>query len=153
MPPLYEFVCSSRHHFERYLPVADYRTPQNCDCGAPGRRIISVPMLLIRSKDICYDSPIDGRPITSMAARLDDLARSGCREYDPCMKQDYHRRIEREEKQLEAAIESTVDAEIAAMPSRKREHLASELQHGANVGVERITANAKPLKVEINNHV
>lgn len=148
--PIYEFVCRRRHHFDRYLPVADYQTPQTCDCGAMGRRIISVPMLLIKGKDICYDSPIDGRPITSAAARREDLARNNCREYDPEMKKDYDRRIRRENEALESAVEKTVDMEIAKMPSRKRERLAAELQSGADADLARIAPKIKPVAVEIS---
>ena len=139
MPPLYEYECKRGHSFERVLPVAEYKTPQHCDCGSLGQRIISTATVFA-SKDICYDSPIDGRPITSMKARLDDLARNGCTEYDPEIKKDYTRRIERQQAALEKSVEATVEATIESMPARKREQLETELRSGADVGPERQAA-------------
>jgi putative FmdB family regulatory protein len=135
--PTYEYNCRKGHHFERVLRFADYQTPQQCDCGAEGRRVISLPRLITASPDVRYDSPIDGRPITSMAQRRDDLARSGCREYDPEMKKDADRFRERSQAQLDAHIDETVEREIDKMPTRKRERLDNELKSGADIAVER----------------
>ena len=137
--PTYVYQCAIGHTFERILRIADYATPQDCDCGLPGRRIITVPTVFAQ-KEIRYDSPIDGRPITSMKARLDDLARNNCVEYDPEIKKDYARRVEREQLQLERSIESTVEATVEAMPARKRERLESEFKAGADCVPERQTA-------------
>lgn len=136
--PTYEYHCTNDHYFERVLPVADYKTPQTCPCGAQGRRVISMPILKI-PKDIRYDSPIDGRPITSEKARREDLARHNCRPYDPEQKKDYHRRIERDQQALDASIDDTIDREWGKMPTRKREQLAGELLNGADLGVARGT--------------
>ena len=90
------------------------------------------------SQDICYDSPIDGRPITSMKARTEDLARSGCRPYDPDQKQDQQRRKIESQKALEKSIDTSVASSIANMPTKKRESLAVEMEHGATAEVVRI---------------
>jgi hypothetical protein len=134
---LYEYICSNGHEFERSLPVAEYRTPQFCECGRKGKRVISAPMLAVVQRECRYDSPIDGRPITSWAQRKEDLARNGCQEYDPGMKQDYHRRIEREDRDIDKKLDATVEAEIEKMPARKREKLMSELDSGATAVPER----------------
>lgn len=134
---LYEFSCPNGHHFERTLAVADYQTPQRCDCGADGRRIISIPRLVTASADVSYDSPIDGRAITSRAARRDDMARHGCQEYDPEMKKDAARFRERSEAAVEARMDETIERQIDAMPGRKREKLENELKSGADIAVER----------------
>ena len=139
MPPLYEYECKRGHSFERVLPVAEYKTPQHCDCGALGQRVISAPTVFA-SPEVCYDSPVTGKPITSMKARLDDLARSHCTPYDPEIKKDYTRRIEREQLQLERSVEATVEATIEKMPVRKREQLESELRSGADCAPERQAA-------------
>lgn len=149
--PIYAYQCQNGHTFDRYLTVAKYDTPQTCSCGAAGQRVISVPMLIIRSPDICYDSPIDGRPITSMAARQEDLARSNCVPYDPDIKQDYQRRIEREEARVEANVDDTVERTIAAMPARKREKLAAEMEGGMGVETVRETPSVKPVTVPISH--
>lgn len=147
--PTYLYICPNGTQFERYLPVSRYNESQTCECcGAVGSKVITVPNVFI-SPDICYDSPIDGRPITSKKAREEDLARSNCVPYDPEIKKDYQRRIEREEKALDKAVDMTIDREIATMPARKREKLEAELQAGFTVTPERRTAPYKPIKTEI----
>lgn len=103
-----------------------------------GHRFMPTPMVFV-SRDICYDSPIDGRPITNMQARKDDLARSGCIEYDPGMKQDHQRRLQAEEAALDRSVDEHVERSIAQMPSRKLEKLTAELQGGMDVAPVRIT--------------
>ena len=137
--PTYVYECPREHRFERILRVADYLQPQMCKCGRWGKRVITAPTVFA-SKDVCYDSPIDGRPITSMKARRDDLARNNCTEYDPEIKKDYARRIEREQLQLERSVEATVEATIEQMPVRKREQLETELRSGADCTPERQAA-------------
>lgn len=149
--PTYCYQCTNGHAFERYLPLADYAQPQRCECGAFGRKVISAPMIVV-APDIHYTSPIDDRPITSMAARREDLARSGCRPYDPEMKTDYLRRNERQNAELEKAMDETVDREIAAMPARKREKLQAELEGGFTAEPLRVTPPAKPVTVGLKGN-
>lgn len=130
--PIYEYLCESHGKFERYLPFSEYDKPQNCECGEPAKKLISLPTVFV-SSDVCYDSPIDGRPITSRKQRVEDMARSGCVEYDPGVKQDRERFIEKSQKQLESKIDQTIESEIEKMPSVKKERLANELQSGLTV--------------------
>lgn len=148
--PLHDFMCEEKHVTEMY--VAHGVAHVKClDCGREASKVfLTAPMAFV-SPDIRYDSPIDGKAVTSMAARREDLARSGCIPYDPCMKQDFNRRIADNEKALEQAVGQTVDAEMANMPARKRERLEAELSGGADLTPERITPNVKPLKVEVHN--
>jgi putative FmdB family regulatory protein len=149
--PTYAYECQNGHYFERVLPVAEYATAQICECGSPGMKIIQAVRAFIQ-KGICYDSPIDGRPITSMRARRDDLARNNCQEYDPEMKKDYHRRIERQQAELERSLESSVEAAVEAMPVRKREKLQEELAGGADVVPERQAAPFKSITKVQHGH-
>ena len=105
-----------------------------------GRHLRRAPMVFVRG-DICYDSPIDGRPITSHAARREDMARAGCIEYDPGMKQDADRKHREREAALDASIEASVEADFQKMPSAKRERLANELAAGVTAEPVRLTAN------------
>jgi putative FmdB family regulatory protein len=134
---IYEYSCKRGHRFERVLMVADYRTPQICECGADSRRIISLPRLVVTAPDVHYDSPIDGRPITSMAAHRDDLARNGCQLYDPEMRKDADRFRQRADKELDRKVDDTVDAMFEKMPTRKREQLENEVRGGADVDISR----------------
>lgn len=136
---IYGYVCVCGAEFERVLPVSEYQTPQTCECGRSAKRVISAPMLAFAQRECRYDSPIDGRPITSWAQRKEDLLRNGCQEYDPGMKQDYQKRIEKEQNALERRLDTTIEAEIDKMPTRKREKLQNELDSGATAVPERGT--------------
>jgi len=137
--PVYEYECSCGKAFDRYLPVAKYLDPQTCECGQVATKVMRTPPTGYVQKDICYDSPIDGRPITSMAARREDLARSNCVEYDPEMRTDYTRRVEENERKLEQSVDSLLDREIAALPARKKERLAAEMESGLDADIVRQT--------------
>lgn len=118
---------------------------QFCVCGRPAVRIIQAPHIFVQ-KNICYDSPIDGRPITSKQARQEDLARAGCVEYEAGMKQDYEQRIAESEKALETKVDSFVDQAVSAMPARKREKLTAEIQGGLEAEPVRITPHETSIR-------
>lgn len=148
--PTYCYQCEKGHLFDRYLPLAEYDVPQRCDCGSGSRQLLLAPQIMVR-KDIHYDSPIDGRPITNARARANDLARSNCIPYDPGMKQDAARRRDEADAALERNIDNTVEAEIGKMSSEKREKLQRELDGGMGIESVRTSPNVKPLKVDISH--
>lgn len=148
--PTYVYQCRCGRRDERVLPVSRHAEPQACECGRIMDKVI-VPAMVFVQPNICYDSPIDGRPITSMKARMDDLARADCVPYDPEIKKDYARRLKDGEQSLERAVDDTIEREIQHMPARKRERLVAELQHGMDVEPTRLTAPAKPIKTEIRH--
>ena len=134
--PTYEFVCPEGHKFERVLRVADYNVPQGCECGLYAKRQISIPMVFV-SQEIRYESPIDGKVITTRQQRQEDLARNNCVEYDPEMKKDVERRQAEKEAKLERAVDETVEREIHSMTPRSREKLTAELEGGITAEVVR----------------
>lgn len=87
--------------------------------------------------DICYDSPIDGRAITNKHARIEDLRRNECQEYDPGMKQDAERRRRDDEVALDKSVDASVDEFFATAGARKVEKLAEEMHAGASLEVNR----------------
>lgn len=133
--PIYEYACLSGHSFERYLPVSEYDCPQTCECGAASTKQLSAPMVLADLPG--YQSPVDGRWIEGRKARREDLARSNCVPYEPSMKADYLKRIEKGQAEIDKKVEAHVEAEIHRMPVRKREKLEQELRGGADVGIDR----------------
>jgi hypothetical protein len=78
--------------------------------------------------DCNYESPIDGRPITSHKQRLDDMARHGCIEYDPEMRKDADRRLKESEAALEKNIDASVEREILGMSGAEVENLGKALE-------------------------
>ncbi len=103
-----------------------------------GKRHFNAPMIFI-SPDIHYDSPIDGRPITNLQARQEDLARSGCIPYDPEMRTDGERRQKEGEEKLDRQVDETVEQMVAKLPHRKLEKLAAEMEGGLTAEPIRIT--------------
>lgn len=133
--PLHDFECPAGHTQERNVPAGTESYP--CFCGRTAHKVfLRMPMGIVQA-DICYDSPIDGRPITSKQARLEDLARNNCMEYEPGMRQDMERRKREDDQALERAVERSVDEFFATAPARKLERLESELRAGADVQVTR----------------
>jgi hypothetical protein len=148
--PTYEYACDCGRTQDAYRKVEQRNDSPVC-CGKRMTRLISRVMGFVQG-DICYDSPIDGRPITSLQARREDLARSGCRPYDPEMKTDYQRRIKESEAALDKSVDETVDRAIAQMPVRKREKLEQELINaGVTAEPVRLSANAKPITTGIHH--
>lgn len=134
--PIYAFRCACGDEFDRYLKLAEYDQPQTCDCGRTAQRKICPTMIAV---DIpAYQSPIDGRWINSRLQRAEDLKRNGCVEYEPSMKEHAAATRAREDAELDARVEETVEAEIHAMPSRKREKLIAEMESGVDVEYARV---------------
>lgn len=101
-----------------------------------GRHLRRAPMIFVQ-QDIHYQSPVDGRVITSRHQRLDDLARNNCVEYDQEMKKDYQRRVSETEQKLDKSVDEQVERAISQMPSRKRERLENELRAGVDADIVR----------------
>ena len=148
--PTFVYKCPDGHITELYMHRhaqvvrgCGHRSRQGAGCcDLVIEQIITPPMLVKVAADVCYDSPIDGSHITSWDKRTEDLKKNNCSPYDPCIKQDYHARIAREEQALDKAIETHVEAAVEKMPGHKRAQLHSELvDQGKEVSVERLTYN------------
>lgn len=126
--PQYDYACPHGHREIRVMPVRQHQPYIDCPvCGGLAAQVISAPLLVKAAADVCYDSPIDGSPITSWEKRTEDLKRNGCREYDPGMKTDYLNRIKDSEASLEKSLSETVEEVVEKMPTAKRGKLYSEL--------------------------
>jgi hypothetical protein len=95
-------------------------------------------MIIVRP-EFGYVSPTTGNVITSDKARREDLASSGCIEYDPEMKTDQRRRIEAQDAELDKSFDETIDKAIETMPSDKRVKLENEMASGLDVEILRTT--------------
>lgn len=133
--PFYDYLCPNGHYDTQFFTVANHRGQLPCPCGETMVQQISAPLLVSASPDVCYDSPIDGRPITNMYARHEDMKRNGCREYDPEMRKDADRKVQEDRAVFDRSIDETVEEVIEKMPTQKRGKLMSELT-SQGVGVE-----------------
>ncbi len=126
--PLYPYKCTLGCITERWLTLAQHAEVQTCDHhGYVMEQIIQAPLLVKVAADVAYDSPIDGRHITSWQARQEDLKRNNCVPYDPDQKQDMTRKQQEAQEQLEKSVDVTVESAIEKMDTRTRGKLYSEL--------------------------
>lgn len=138
--PLHDFRCPNGHTMETMVPAGvDWITCQRCLEKAE-KVFLTFPGLHV-SMDICYDSPIDGRPITNKQARIEDLARNHCRPYDPTEKDAAIRNRKAADEKLEKQLDSAVDETLAGWSPRKKELLEQEVRAGATAEIVRKTPN------------
>lgn len=127
--PWYSYQCPHGHIFERFSTLADFcevspcQTHKNCY----GNLIITAPILVAAQQECRYDSPITGEPIDSWAKRREDLAKHNCVPYDPEQKTDYMNRIKDSERQLDKALDESVEEVFEKLPTKQRGILASEV--------------------------
>jgi predicted nucleic acid-binding Zn ribbon protein len=144
--PLYTYRCENDHRAETYHPVKLLGAYlMLCDeCGKTmSETVIQAPLLVKVAQDVCYDSPVTGAPITSWAAREEDLKRNNCRPYDPDAKTDHANRIKDSEAALDRTVDASVEEAIEKMPTAKRGKLFSELvNQGVQADVIRSTPHA-----------
>lgn len=128
--PLYELTCSNGHKFDRFIKLANLDDPQTCECNAKATRVISPCMFSIDATNFpAYQSPTTGRVISSKTQRREDMAASGCVDYEPSMIAHQAKRIEREDAELDKKVDEHVEKTIYEMPVEKREKLAAEVDH------------------------
>lgn len=143
--PLHDHKCLAGHVFERFIELADLDKPQVCKCGAWADRIYTCfPLSMVR-EDVRYESPVDGRPITTYQQHLEDLARNDCVLYESGIKQDQERNTRLREEALERSVDETVDRELALMPAVKKERLVAELEGGLTATPERTTPPSRSI--------
>lgn len=127
--PVYVFKCSNGHTFDEYRRLAEYDAPCTCKCGADAERQIVPTMLNMDMPNWeRYISPTTGKLITSYKERRADMAESNCVDYEPSMKNYQAKMAQENENKLMKAVEETVEREIEAMPSHKKELLSNEIE-------------------------
>jgi len=137
--PTYTYKCHNCGCVHsKFSTMNSHRNTSECACGDTATQVIlSAPLGYVKS-EIRYDSPIDGRPITSRQGRIEDMKRHGCVEYDPEMRKDIERDRAENDARLSAGIRATIEKEIESMPPGKLERLTNELTAGADIDVIRV---------------
>lgn len=145
--PLHDWRCPTGHVFEAFVERDNLDRTMAClQCKGMAEKVfLRAPLGFVRG-DVHYESPLDGRPITSYQAHVNELARGDCVEYEPGIKQDGERRRKESEESLERAMNETVEREIAAMPVRKLEKLTAELEGGLTAEPARVTPQQKSFR-------
>ncbi len=134
--PLYEFACDSCNTKEdRVLPLADYMKEQQCKCGQVMRKCLSAPAVSVDYP--AYQCPVSGATIEGRKQHEENLKRQGCRIWEPGETEAVRRNKDDEERQFARHVETTIDRQLEAMPTRKKEQLVSELKSGADLALTR----------------
>lgn len=128
--PLYDYRCPHcGTAYEVFKPLAQLDRVESCiTCETAMERQLSAPRVVPDYAP--YTCPITGKMIAGRVAHRENLAAHGCRLYEPGEKEAAQRFRQKGEDALTKDIDATVEAEIHAMPTVKREQLAADLQHG-----------------------
>jgi putative FmdB family regulatory protein len=126
--PIYTYKCPQCGEFDRFLKLEKHANVIECPvCARLSTQVITAPLIVQVRPDCHYQSPIDGRPITSHRDRVEDMARNGCIEYDPEMRKDADRRLKEAEIALDRDIDTSVEREISNMSGAEVEMLGKAL--------------------------
>lgn len=144
--PTYNYHCKTcGNDYEIVLRMTDHVNRWPCHCGNDAEQVITqAPYTIIpehmRWNAQGYESPTTGAKITTKKQRIEDMARSGCIEYDPGMRQDADRRVKEHDAALDRAIDETVEREFESMTTLQKERLCAEMTAGADAEYTRLTA-------------
>lgn len=133
--PLYDFVCTSGHKFERMVRLSEFHAPQQCACQSTATRVISPVRFSV--ENVGYDCPVTGEWIGSKAQHENNLAKHGCRVYEAGETEQAKKAKAAADAEFEKRLDGTVEKEFESLPSAKKEALATELTAGADLGYTR----------------
>ncbi|MGD9674493.1 MAG: FmdB family zinc ribbon protein [Candidatus Nitrosocosmicus sp.] len=137
--PLYDYRCLKCGAIQGvFKKIADLDLPEVCDCTGPMERQIAAPT--VRGDYPGYDCPITGKWIEGRRAHEENLKKHGCRVLEAGETEAVDAYRKRADAEFEAAVEKTIDEEIARLPARKRERLAAEMEAGVTAEIIRTTA-------------
>lgn len=153
MPPLHDFECPKGHRFEKFQTLDMLRDYAKCPhCCLDAKKVFLRAPVGFVQPDYHYTSPVDGRPITNYHEHVEELARTNSVVYESGIKQDQERNERMREEAVERAMDETVEKEIAAMPTIKREKLAAELEGGMTAEPGRVSPpQQKPIVMELQD--
>lgn len=134
--PTYSYHCPAcGNAFDRILRLAEYDSPQLCECGHEALKRIVAPA--VRGDYAGYSCPVTGDWVEGRRAHEENLRRHGCRVLEPGEAEASRRRVAEEESAFDRRIEQTAEQLVAGLPAQKLEQLASEMQSGVTATVTR----------------
>lgn len=126
--PLYEAQCKKCGSNTTYVrKIAECLNTPDC-CGEKMMKVIlTAPVGIV--EEIYYTSPIDGKPITTKQARIEDLRRNNARPWEGMEAETKvaTQRKAAEEKAYDQAVETAVVSAYQSLGSEKQQALESAL--------------------------
>ena len=134
--PLYEYKCECGTHFEMVLPVSQWDSQQFCpECMKPAQKVLSPS--LIKGDIPGYNCPITGKWIDGKKAHRENLAKHGCREFEPGERDEYNRRRQAEDRAFDRQVDDIVGEEVHKLSDEDKVRLNAEFSHGLDLAIER----------------
>lgn len=135
--PIYTYRCpacdKSRDIFK---PLAQLDREEPCPtCFFPSERQLSAPAIVPDYPG--YSCPVTGRWVEGRRAHEENLARQGCRVLETGETEQAVRESQRVERELDRSVDQTVEQFYEALPTDKREALATAVVSGLDVQVTR----------------
>ena len=107
--PVYTYSCPScKKRFEVFKRIANLERREDSPCCHLEAQRVVTATLAVRGMFEPYISEASGKVISSPSQRRDDLARTGCIEYDPEMRKD----VQRVNEEAERKLDQTLDAAL-----------------------------------------
>lgn len=128
-------ACATRRDIFKSLANLDRSEP--CEaCQTPMERKLSAPRVLGDYPG--YECPISGRWIEGRRAHQENLKRHGCRVLENGETEAFRQSKKQEELALDKAVDSTVEQFYETLPTEERQALATAVQSGLDVAIERV---------------
>ncbi len=141
--PMYLYgcpVCNAKR--EVFKPLAEIDRAETCaKCSFAMNRLITAAA--VYGDYPAYKCPVTGNIIEGRKAHIENLARTGCRVYEPGETEAIRRRAKEADEALLEKMADTVEETIHKMPVEKRDKLAGELEGGMGLSVNRSTPSIK----------
>lgn len=135
--PLYNYKCPACGNTDDVLkPIALLDRAEPCYvCQTPMERQVAAPRVLADYAG--YTCPISGAWVEGRKAHRENLAKHGCRVLEPGETDNSRRRASAALEKLSDNVAESAAEFVETLPTRKREQLISELEHGVDVNFER----------------
>lgn len=139
--PLYAYkcpVCAAQRDILK--PIAEIDRTEHCHkCDFAMNRQVCAPRVIPDYPG--YECPVSGKWIEGRRAHEENLARTGCRIYEPGETQQAMARAKAEEEALFERVGETAAKAVAQLPPEKQERLACELDSGVDLSYDRATVS------------
>lgn len=107
--PLYDYKCSCGEEFTHFFVLADYKKTPECPKACQGTVTKLIKPTMVAVDYPAYISPSSGKLIEGRKARMEDMKRTGCREYEIGEKEDFLKNKAADEKKFEGFIDEAVE--------------------------------------------
>lgn len=135
--PTYLYVCPTcQSRRDIFKPLALLNREESCEkCQAAMERRLCATAVAVDYAG--YACPITGTWVEGKKAHQENLKRHGCRVLETGETEEARSRRRQEETALDRGVDETVEQYWEALPTDKREALATAVTTGLDVSIER----------------